>query len=79
MKKSMVSYVCSGSNPTAWMAAAPRMQITEPPRYVFTTGMVFPSVLSPAPSTIRRIRAPARPFGRHPVYMQTVTRSRVSR
>ena len=70
MKKSMVAYVCSGSNPTAWMAAAPRMQITEPPRYVFTTGTVFPMAFSPSPNTISTRNAGTRLLGTQPVYIQ---------
>ena len=57
------------------MAAAPKMQITEPPRYVFTTGTVFPMVFKPSPNTISTKKAGTRLIGTQPAAIHAAVRA----
>ena len=57
--------------------AEPRIQITDPPRYVFTTGTLFPIAFKPSPNTISTKNAGTRLFGTHPVNMHAAVSARM--
>ena len=57
--------------------AEPRIQITEPPRYVFTTGTLFPIAFKPSPNTINTKNAGTRLFGTQPVNMHAAVSARM--
>ena len=57
--------------------AEPRIQITDPPRYVFTTGTLFPIAFKPSPNTINTKNAGTRIFGTQPVNMHAAVSARM--
>ena len=57
--------------------AEPRIQITDPPRYVFTTGTLFPIAFKPSPNTINTKNAGTRLFGTQPVNMHAAVSARM--
>jgi len=57
--------------------AEPRIQITDPPRYVFTTGTLFPIAFKPSPNTINTKNAGTRLFGTQPVNMHAAVSARI--
>ena len=57
--------------------AEPRIQITDPPRYVFTTGTLFPIAFKPSPNTISTKNAGTRLFGTQPVNMHAAVSARM--
>ena len=57
--------------------AEPRIQITDPPRYVFTTGTLFPIAFKPSPNTINTKNAGTRLFGTQPVNIHAAVSARM--